>query len=464
MKQKQNKLLVAIISTIAATGGLLFGFDTGVISGALPFLKDAAGWGLTDSQTEIVTTAVLIGAILGSILSGKATDIWGRKKVIIVTSIIFAVGSVQTAFAPTYLFLILGRIVIGFAIGIASFAVPLYIAEISPVKSRGALVSLNQLMITIGILVSYITDYSIANNGDPFSWRMMFLVGFIPSVILFVGMFFVPETPRWLFSKGFEDKAREILNKVEDSSLVELSISNMKKEIELDKESGGAWREIIKPWLRPALTIAVVIFFIQQFSGINTIIYYSPLIFKMAGFVSNEASIFPSIIVGAVNVIFTILSMFLLDRVGRRPLYFVGLSGICLSLIALGISFYFKDALGDSLKYFTVGSMLLYIAFFATSLGPLGWLMISEVFPLKARGVGMSIGSFAHWFFNALIAFVFFKLINLLSPSGAFWLFAVFSIVGIIWGYFYIPETKGISLESIEDQWRKGKKPRELKP
>ena len=474
-ENKQNKGYVVLIAAIAATGGLLFGFDTGVISGALPFLKEH--WNLDNSMVEWVTTAVLIGAVVGAISSGRLTDIMGRKKVISIAAVIFAVGALATGYAPGITALIVGRIVIGIAIGIASFAVPLYIGEISPTKNRGAMVTLNQLMICIGVLVSYISDYAIADDTNPESWRWMFLVGFIPAVILFVGMFFVPETPRWLISKGREKEGREILQKIEEAELVEESITSMKKDLELAKNSSGSWKEIFQPWMRPALIIGIGIMFVQQFTGINTIIYYSPIIFKLSGIVSNEGAILPSVLVGIVNVLFAVVSILLLDRIGRRKLFFIGLIGMVVSLLFIGFTFIFKDRLGDLLTYFTIVGMLVYVAFFAVSLGPLGWLLISEVFPLMTRGVGMSIGSFSNWFFNGIVAFTFLKLSKLLTfgneiimpdgttspnPGGAFIFYALIGVVGIIWGIKYIPETKGVSLEKIEQHWREGKKPREL--
>ena len=459
---KKRKNVVISIATIAATGGLLFGFDTGVISGAQNFLQDPAGWGISDSQLEWVTTAVLIGAVLGAALSGRITDILGRKKVIIATAVIFAVGAVATGAAPNVSMLVVGRIIMGIAIGIASFSVPLYISEISPTKNRGALVSMNQLMITIGILVSYISDYLIANDANPFSWRWMFYVGFFPAMILLVGMFFVPETPRWLIGKGKEEEGRKVLEKVEDPELVDEAVQKIKADIARESES-ASFGEIFRPWLRTALIIAVGIMFFQQMTGINTIIYYSPKIFKIAGIESNTLTILPSILLGAVNVIFTVVSILLIDRIGRRPLYFIGLVGMIVALFFMGLSFFLEESLGDSLKYFTVASMFLYIIFFAISLGPLGWLIISEVFPLKVRGVGMSMGSLSNWLFNGIVAFTFLKLVNALSPAGAFWLYAIVGVLAIIWGNKYIPETKGITLEKIEDHWREGKSPKELK-
>lgn len=457
MGKKSNVLLIAII---AATGGLLFGFDTGVISGALPFLKEY--WKLSDSDVEWITTTVLIGAIIGAVCSGKLSDYLGRKKMIIVNALIFSIGALGCAYANSITMLIVMRIIIGIAIGITSYVVPMYIAEVSPSKKRGALVTLNQLMITIGILISFITDYLLSDDANLSSWRNMFLIGFFPAVILLIGMFFLPESPRWLISKGRWEEGKKVLEQVEDPLLVNETLENLKKEVELSSRIKGNAKEILKPWLRPALIITIGIFFFQQFSGVNTIIYYSPIIFKMAGIVSNTQSILPAIIIGVVNVLSCFLSIFLLDRVGRRKLYMIGISGMIPSLALLGACFHFKEALGSSLPIFAVLSIVAYIIFIAISLAPLGWLLISEVFPLSVRGVGMSIGSLAHWGFNAVISFTFLKLVNGIGIASTFWLYALICIAGLFWGYYYIPETKGKSLEDIEEHWRNGGTPSEL--
>jgi sugar porter (SP) family MFS transporter len=474
---QQNIGLVIVIAAVASTGGLLFGFDTGVISGALPFLKQS--WNLTSGQQEWITTAALIGAVLGALSSGRITDIFGRKKVILVTSVIFAAGAILTGAASSPAFLAGARIVLGVAIGISSFTVPLYISEISPAKIRGALVSSFQLMITIGILVSYFSDLAFADESNPFSWRWMFYVGVFPAIILFVGMLFLPETPRFLIGKGKDEAGRRVLSKVESPELVEISIKKIKEDIAADKAANTNWTEIFKPWLRTALFIAIGIMFVQQFVGINTIIYYAPTVFIIAGFAGAKAAITATVSVGVVNVLSTVVSMFLIDKLGRRKLYFIGLTGMAISLAALGTFFLLKDSLGPSLKYITVASILVYIFFFAISLGPLGWLIISEVFPLKVRGLGMSIGSLSNWLFNAIVTFTFLKIAWIFTapgmeivndgsivpdpnPAGAFFIYAVIAILGIIWGFKYIPETKGVTLEEIEDHWRAGKKPREL--
>ena len=463
MANSMNKRewLVVAITAIAATGGLLFGFDTGVISGAIPFFSEF--WNLADKQVEWITTAGLIGAIIGAAFSGKITDVIGRKFVILGAAVIFGIGALWTGWAGTPQSLLAGRLFLGIAIGISSYAVPMYIAEIAPARKRGALVSSFQLLITIGILVSYLSDLGFADEANLESWRPMFLVGIIPALILFVGMIVLPETPRFLIGKGKEKEGRRILEKLEDPDLIDSEIQKMKKDIAIEEQSESSIAALLKPGVRIALVIGIGIMFIQQFVGINTVIYYSPRIFEDAGFDTKTQQIAASVIVGVVNVLFTIVSMMIIDRVGRRKLYFFGLSGIVVTLAGLGAMFFFQESLGESMKYVTVGFVLLYIAFFAISLGPLGWLMISEIFPLKVRGVAMSIGALSNWLFNAVVTFTFLSLINWLKPYGAFWLYAGVGVLGIIWGIKYIPETKGHTLEEIEEHWRKGGKPNELK-
>ena len=452
---------VVFIAVIAATGGLLFGFDTGVISGALPFIKDH--WKISDASLELLTTSVLLGAVLGALVSGKLSDVLGRKKMIIINAIIFTLGAIGCAFAWNITILIIMRIIIGIAIGITSYVVPMYIAEISPARERGALVTLNQLMITIGLLVSYITDYWLSDDNNPESWRWMFFIGFFPGLVLLIGMFFLPETPRWLASRNRWEEGKKILTKVEHPDMIESTLSNLKQEIEMSAKNTESSKEVFKPWLRPALIITVGIFFFQQFSGVNTIIYYSPIIFQMAGIVSNTESILPSIIIGVVNVLACVVSILLLDKVGRRKMYMIGITGMIPSLILSGSCFFFKEQLGASLPFFAVLSISCFIIFINISLSPLGWLLISEVFPLKVRGVGMSIGSLSHWGFNAIIAFTFLTLVNGIGIASTFWLYGAVCVLGLIWGYYYIPETKGKSLEEIELHWRKGGSPRSLK-
>lgn len=473
MANNKTPLFVIVMAIVAAMGGLLFGFDTGVISGAIPFLQQ--DFGLTDGTIEFITTAGLIGAIVGALIGGSVTDGLGRRKVLILSGIIFGVGALWSGFASNATSLILARLFLGVAIGTASFAVPLYIAEISPTKVRGTLVSLFQLMITIGILVSYFSDFLFANESDVTCWRPMFYVGVIPAIILLVGMIFMPESPRWLFANGRGEEAMAVLVKTEGDGAQDVADS-INNEIAKDRQNTSTWGDLFrKEWKYP-LIIAVGIMFIQQFVGINTVMYYSPKIFQMAGFDGSVAAIGASIGVGAINVIATLLSVYFVDRIGRRKLFFIGMTGMVISLTLLSGSF-IAD-FGDAGKFVTVGCTLLYVTFYAVSVGPLGWLIISEVFPQKLRGKGSSIGSLSVWVFNSIVTFTFFKIAKLLSvpgsevvvggetlanPAGSFLFYALIAALGMIWGWFFMPETKGKSLEAIEEHWRKSGTPRELK-
>lgn len=469
-------MLIYVIAIIAATGGLLFGFDTGVISGAIPFFQK--DFGIDNGMVELITSAGLLGAILGALFCGKLTDRLGRRKVILASAVIFAVGAVWSGIAADAWNLVLARLFLGVAIGVSSFAVPLYIAEISPTKVRGTLVSMFQLMVTIGVLVSYLSDLYFADESDMTCWRPMFYVGVIPACILLIGMFFMPETPRWLMSQGRHDESIRILNRIEGEAQAKISFRQMQEEIKRSEAEKSGWRELLQPWLRTPLIICIGIMFFQQFVGINTVIYYSPKIFLMAGFDGTVAAIWASVGVGLVNVIFTVVSVYFVDRLGRRKLYFIGLSGIVVSLLLLGLCFVYVNQLGDSVKWVAILLIFCYVAFFAINIGPLGWLIISEIFPLKLRGLGASLGSLSVWLFNSIVSFTFFKIVKALTipgkeilmeeedlgnPAGAFWFYGGIAFLALIWGYFYVPETKGVSLEQIECFWRKRESPRKLK-
>ncbi len=469
-------MLIYVIAIIAATGGLLFGFDTGVISGAIPFFQK--DFGIDNGMVEQITSAGLLGAILGALFCGKLTDRLGRRKVILASAVIFAVGAVWSGIAADAWNLVLARLFLGVAIGVSSFAVPLYIAEISPTKVRGTLVSMFQLMVTIGVLVSYLSDLYFADESDMTCWRPMFYVGVIPACILLIGMFFMPETPRWLMSQGRHDESIRILNRIEGEAQAKISFRQMQEEIKRSEAEKSGWRELLQPWLRTPLIICIGIMFFQQFVGINTVIYYSPKIFLMAGFDGTVAAIWASVGVGLVNVIFTVVSVYFVDRLGRRKLYFIGLSGIVVSLLLLGLCFVYVNQLGDSVKWVAILLIFCYVAFFAISIGPLGWLIISEIFPLKLRGLGASLGSLSVWLFNSIVSFTFFKIVKALTipgkeiltegedlgnPAGAFWFYGGIAFLALIWGYFYVAETKGVSLEQIECFWRKRESPRKLK-
>lgn len=473
-KKGNNSVMVYVMAVIAATGGLLFGFDTGVVSGAIPFLQK--DFGITDSSVELITTAGLIGAIIGALFGGKVTDRIGRRKVLLAAGLIFAVGALWSGFASTTGSLVAARLFLGIAIGASSFAVPLYIAEISPTKIRGTLVSLFQLMITLGILVAYYSDFAFADESNVASWRPMFYVGVIPALILFIGMIFLPESPRWLLSRGREEEAMAVLRKTEGDGASDVA-SSIRKDIEKDSNAYSKWSDLFKPlWKMPVIT-AIGIMFIQQFVGINTVMYYCPKIFQMAGFDGAVAAIGASVGVAVINVVATLLSVYFVDRIGRRRLFFIGMVGMVVSLCLLAGSFIFD--MGSASKFVTVGFTLLYVAFYAISVGPLGWLIISEIFPQKMRGLGSSLGSITVWVCNSIVTFTFFKIARLLSipgtevivdgetisnPAGSFLFYAIIAMLGMVWGWFFVPETKGVSLEKIEEHWKNGGSPRTLRP
>ncbi len=333
-----KNLLIYVVAAIAATGGLLFGYDTGVIAVAMPFIKEK--WVLSTTTEAWVMGAVLLGGMAGSLLSGRLTDYLGRKRINIFTATVFMLGSVVTAMAQNPSWLIAGRLLLGVAVGVASFSVPLYIAEIAPAAKRGRLISFFQLAITIGILISYLAGYFFSGAND--GWRMMFWAGVIPALVLLVGMVFLPESPRWLITKGRDAEALEVLQRIEDDADVQAEFKQVKQAIVSEQNNKTNWRELFSKRLRQPLLIGIGIFFIQQFSGINAVIYFAPEIFKMAGFASKTGAILATVGVGVVNVAFTLLSLRLLDRWGRKPLLYTGLVGTAVALAVLFLSFYFK--------------------------------------------------------------------------------------------------------------------------
>jgi MFS transporter, SP family, galactose:H+ symporter len=448
-----KNLLVYVIAAIAATGGLLFGYDTGVIAVALPFVREK--WQITETTEGWIVGAVLLGGMVGSLMSGRLTDYLGRKRINVVTAILFMLGSVVTAMAQSPDWLIAGRLLLGVAVGVASFSVPLYIAEIAPAAKRGRLVSFFQLAITIGILISYLCGYFFSGEND--GWRMMFWAGVIPALVLLFGMFFLPESPRWLIARGQDKEALEVMQRVEEDDLVKDEFKKIKQQLDDEENNKTDWRELFSKRLRQPLLIGIGIFFIQQFSGINAVIYFAPKIFEMAGFASKTVSILATVGVGVVNVTFTLLSLRLLDKWGRKPLLYTGLTGTAISLAILSLSFFFRDALGDTAGWLALGSVYSYIIFFAISLGPLGWLLISEVYPLKIRGFAMSLGSFYHWFFDFGVSFTFpiLTAIPFLGKQGGiFALYMAVVLFGFVFARRLVPETKGLSLEDIEKMWK----------
>lgn len=445
-----------VVAIVASLGGLLSGYDTGVISGALLFINET--WDLSDSLQGFLVSSVLIGAVIGAATNGILADIFGRKKIIMATAVIFMTGSIMCALAPNVLVLIISRIFVGFAVGIVNFVVPLYLSEISPKALRGTLVSLYQWAITAGILFSYVINSAFANAI--YSWRWMLFAGVVPSLILLVGMSLMQDTPRWLVSKKREEEAKKVFKKIEPDIDADKEIEDIKQTISKSFEKSKKF--VFKKWMVMPFVVGIGIMFAQICTGINTIIYYAPTIFKSAGFDSNITAIYATAGIGIINFLMTIVAIYFTDRLGRKPLLYFGLTGVMLSLFALGTSFAFADVLGSYQKWVAVGSLVTYIIFFAMSLGPVGWIIVSEVFPLKIRGISMSICTVSNFAFNFFVVASFPVLLHRIGGAWTFWIFGFVSILCIIFVYFFVPETKGISLEKIEENWVNNVNPRKF--
>lgn len=469
--KKTDTRYIVLITSVASLGGFLFGFGTGVISGALPFLKQCWG-GLSSTQLEWITTSGLIGAVIGALVTGKLTDNYGRKNMLVAAAIIFAIGSALSGAATSAAFLTVGRAILGISVGMASFITPLYISETSPANHRGTLVAAFQLMITVGIFVSYTTDLALADELNPFSWRWMFYVGIFPAIILFLGMLFLPESPRYLLRMCKTDEGREILERVGMAENVEETVNAITCAAERDRGEHFKWRDLFKAPFKYAMVIAIGIMFFQQFVGINTVIYYIPGLFLFSDTSTSKAAIIAMTSIAAVNMLATIFIMFIIDKIGRRKLFIIGLAGMFISLITLSTLFKFYYIFGSGFQIITIVAVLMYVIFFAVSIGPLAWILISEIFPLNLRGVGMSIGALSNWVFNSIVTYLFIKITWFFGSNAAnsggnpnlsawFLVYAIVAIVGIIWGWKYIPETRNVSLEQIEEHWESEKKPRE---
>ena len=432
---------VLLVASVAALGGLLFGYDTGVISGAILFItKD---FGLATRLQAFTISVVLIGCMAGAGSAGAVADRIGRRLTLLVAGLIFLAGSLISAFTPDENVLLAGRFVVGIGIGFSSVVAPLYISEVAPANVRGALVSLYQFAITVGILAAYAVDFALSGGGQ---WRWMLGLAVIPSLVLVGGMIGMPESPRYLFKTGNAGRARDELARIyEDTSE---SAREEQSIVESLSAKSAGWEALREPSIRLALFIGISLAVLQQVTGINTVIYYGPQIFEMAGFTSDSASILAQTLVGAVNCGMTLIAIFFVDRIGRKPLLYIGLAGMFVALAALATAFA-QVKLTGSLGTIALGSMMVYVGCFAFSLGPIVWLLISEIFPLRVRGMGMSVSTLANWVGNFAVSQFFLTMVEKLGRSGTFWIYASLCIVTILFVRAMVPETKRELLETI---------------
>jgi sugar porter (SP) family MFS transporter len=442
---------VLVAAGLAALSGLLFGFDTGVISGALLYVNDSFPVLQESSFLQgLVVSGSLFGAAIGAAVGGRLADAIGRKRLIFIGGILFFVGSAGMAVSPTVNWLIISRFVDGLGIGFASVVAPLYISEIAPSSVRGSLVTLNQIAITGGQLVSYVSNFALARIllDAGLTWRVMLGTGVIPAAALIVGVLYLPESPRWLFEQGEEREARSVLGQIRNGTDIEAEINEIKRTVEMEEEGLG---ELLEPWVRPMLIVGIGLAILQQAVGINAVIYYAPVILEATGF-SNIASLVGTVGVGLVNVSLSIVAALLLDRVGRRPLLLTGFTGMFATLSVLGGVYYFVG-LSTSIGLLALALILLFVAFHAVSVGSIYWLMSSEIFPLNIRGTAVGVCTVILWIGNFAVA-QFFPALFDVGPAFAFWTFAVVALLGVVFTYYLVPETKGRSLEEIEADLR----------
>ena len=438
-KGSANRFLVRL-AVVAALGGFLFGYDTGVIGGAMLYIKKDFHAG-TFGQ-EAMVSAILIGAAVGAAISGWAADAFSRRRTKIFSGCVYVVGALLCAFSQNVWQMVGSRFVLGLAVGTASFVAPMYISESAPPRIRGGLTTFNQLMVTIGIVAAYIVDWGF--SGFAHNWRWMLALGVVPGAALAIGMMFLPYSPRWLVEKNRKDEAREVLGQERDDSA---DIDAEVDDIEEAARKEGRVKDLVSRSVRPMLVVGLGLAILQQFVGINTVIYYGPTILKATG-LGNGGALTQSVFIGVTNVVFTIVAVLLLDKVGRRVLLLTGNAMFAVALVLMGLYFAVSPIKHDA-PWVALAALVLYIAGFAVSLGPVFWLMISEIFPLHLRAPAMAVCTIGNWLANFVVSISFLSLENLITPQGTFWLYAAISVFAFVFFAARVPETKDRSLEEI---------------
>ena len=470
-----------LIATMTACGGLLFGYDVGVISGALLFL--GKNFSLTDQGQEVITSAVLVGSFLGALGAGWFTRRFGGRSANMLAGAIFVVGAFASAASNSAETLTMSRLLVGLGIGITAVAAPLYVAEIAPPDRRGMMITLYQLFITIGIMVSYIVDLASAPH-----WRVMFGLGAVPGVVLAVGMSFMPSSPRWLASRGRMAEAKKVLDRTLEPAMAEKALRDIQADLDSQRDQPHWWLAFRSRAARRALIITTTLAVFQQLIGINAIIYYAPRIFQKAGFADEKAALWATLVVGLVNVVATFITIGMVDKSGRRKLLIWGLAGMVTSLGILGIAFkQFDDSDSqktslqasatttatspvvssstdvaspkdlpstsegsETLAWLTLVCVIVYIACFAFSMGPLVWVLIGEMFPLQARCTGNAIACGGNYLANFIVGATFLTMLTSFGASNTFLLFASMAMFALLFVLFFLPETAGRTLEEIE--------------
>lgn len=440
---QRRRIGVSYLYFFGALGGILFGYDLGVISGVLLFIKPL--WHLGSVAQGVVGGCLAAGAVVGAALAGRITDRWGRRRSIMVAAVVFVVGVLGCTVAPTFSVLVVARFVTGVAVGCSSATVPTYLSELAPTRVRGALSTLNQLMIVSGILIAYIIDWALSGAQN---WRLMFAIAAIPAVVLFVGLIGMPETPRWLVRAGRDAEAREVLRQTHRDGDIDAELGSIREVIRLDTERQGRLRDLLTSWARPALAVAMILAVGQQFAGTNAVNLYAPTMFTDLG-LADSGSLLASIVMGAVKLVFTAWVFVVVDRWGRKPLLLIGNVLMALALLLLGAAVLGMGK-GPGIGIVALVLLNLYWVGYELGWGAVVWVMMAEIFPLRVRGVGMGAGSVVLWAATFAVTFLFPVLNDHLGLAYSAWIFAAVSVVLFALVRRFVPETKGRSLERIE--------------
>lgn len=429
-------LLLTVV--VAALGGVLFGFDTTIISGAMLFLKGS--FHLSDTQLEFAVGIAVAGAMAGSLIAGPVADRWGRRRVLLWTGYGFVAASLLSGAAWSLDSFVLARFLVGAGIGIVSLVTPLYIAEMAPAHWRGRLVMVNQLALTSAMVAAYMVGYRFAPQGQ---WRMMFFTSVVPAAGLVVGMLILPESPRWLARRGNRQQALANLARLGRGAEAGQELARIEP-----MAPRSAAPSLLHPRLRRNLLVGIGVALLQQLTGINAVFYYAPSILRSSGYGGERAALHGAVVIGAVNAVVTLVALLLIDQIGRRPLLLISLGGMAASLALTGAAFHFH--LAAALIFF---SLLAFVSFFGVGLGSIPWVLIAEIYPLEVRGKAMSVATFWVWTGNWMIAGSFLTMQNFVGIAETFWLFGAVSVAGLFFCWAWVPETRGKSLEEIEQQW-----------
>lgn len=456
-KPKMGKWLL-LVGAVIMLSGVLFGYDQGVIAGALDGIQKT--FNTNTAMIQIITSWVTLGALVGALVAGTLADKIGRRLTILLAAILFVIGALLESLAPGTTVLVIGRLVVGFGVGVASVAAPLYAAEQAPTRLRGRFVSIYQLAITMGIFVAYLVNQALISKD---TWRVMLGISAVPAVLLFLVMLPMPDSPRWFLKVGRKDDAIKALSKVRPDVDATAEINEIQEASREEDESPATWGEVFSKKLRKPLMIGIGLAVFQQITGINAIIYYANKIFAQAGFETPQGQAAATTwAIGAVNVLATLIAVVYVDRFGRRPLLLAGLVGMTLSLTTVGITFHFMDKADTSgagaggpttAGLITLVALVVFIASFAFSLGPVVWTVINEIFPNRVRGRAVAVATAFNWGSAWLVSQFFLTLIESIGNSATFYLFAFFSVLAYVWIWKRVPETKGRTFEEIQMIW-----------